>query len=91
MEPERVRKWIYVFADLVVILVGAFMLLYGTTRVADAGKLTLLIGGGLTALGIPVAHRFDIRRRNGNGNGTHVTTTPEPVELSKDDRWSHLP
>lgn len=90
MEPERVRKWIYVFADLVVILVGAFMLLYGTTKVAEPGKLTLLIGGGLTALGIPVAHRFDIRRRNGNGNGK-PSVAPAPETVSKEDRWSHLP
>lgn len=97
MEPETLRKWIPVIRDSLIVLIAAFMLLYGTTYVKEPGRLTLIIGGGLTLLGVPAGLRVrDWVQRNGNGkNGGAKKPDLAPGNsgdgLTKEDRWSHMP
>jgi hypothetical protein len=62
MTPEAVRAWQYIFRDLVITLLAAFILTYETVFVRSPSPY--LIGAGLTLLGIPPALRLDeVRRR----------------------------
>lgn len=65
MNPENLDAWRRVFRDFLIVFIGAFMLIYGTTRVSDPAILALVLGGGLTAVGLPPALRLDEWRRAG--------------------------
>lgn len=65
MTQEQLRAWQAIFRDVVITLVAAFMLLYETVFVASPNAV--VIGGGLTLLGIPPFLRLDARRRS-NGD-----------------------
>lgn len=92
MEPETLRKWIPVIRDLLIVAIAAFMLLYGTTYITEPGRLTLVIGGGLTLLGVPAGLRVRDWVRNGNGkNGKPSASENGGAGLNKEDRWSHMP
>lgn len=68
MTPAQIRAWQTIFRDVVITLVASFMLLYETIAVQSPNAL--VIGGGLTLLGIPPFLRLDAHRRSsGNGNG----------------------
>lgn len=80
MQPETLNAWIRIFRDIIIVILGTFMVFYGVTRITEPAVLTIVLGGGLTLLGVPAGIRVDALRRsrkeNGNGNG---------------ERWSHLP
>lgn len=57
---DRIRSWQRVFRDLVIVASGAFMLVYATAF--DPTHNPYVIGGGLLALGVPPALRYDQRR-----------------------------
>jgi len=65
LDPKEVSAWERIIRDAVVVVVGAFMLLYETVFVTTPNAL--IIGAGLLALGLPPALRVDeiIRNRNG--------------------------
>lgn len=60
MDPEAVRAWQRIIRDTVIVLVGAFMLLYETifARPAD----WQIIAAALACFGLPPALRLDLRR-----------------------------
>lgn len=62
-EPDfdTLRAWQRIVRDTVIVICGAFILIYETigTLVPDP----YLIGAGLVALGVPPALRYDERRR----------------------------
>lgn len=97
MEPEALRKWLPVIRDTLIVVIASFMLLYGTTYVKEPGRLTLIIGGGLTLLGVPAGLRVRELARNGNGKNGNGVKGPGLASdnggdgLTKEDRWSHMP
>lgn len=99
MEPEALRKWIRVLADLVVVLAATFMLVFGTTKITEPTRLTIVIGGALGLLGVPSGIRVFQVLKNGNGKNGNGVKTPALApasdnggeDLSKEDRWSHMP
>jgi hypothetical protein len=54
---NRVRDWIKIGRDIVIVGVGAFMLIFETTRVATPNDL--IVGAGLVLLGVPPILRLD--------------------------------
>lgn len=60
---EAIRAWQRILRDLVIVVVGAFMLVYETVGAKEPNPY--VIGAGLVALGVPPALRYDERRRNG--------------------------
>lgn len=64
MKPEAFRSWQRVVRDLVLSLVGTFMLIFETVAVRSPNAYVL--AAGLTALGLPSAIRFDEWRQNGS-------------------------
>lgn len=92
VEPDNLRKWVPLITDTLFVLVAAFMLVYGTVFVTEPGKLTLIYGAGLTLLGVPSGRHLRDWLRNGkNGNGVKIVSDNDRPEVSKEDRWSHLP
>lgn len=66
LTPEEAREWQKIIRDVIIVLVGTFILVHETL---GAGEPNLyLIGAGLAALGLPPALRLDERRRNGGGD-----------------------
>lgn len=60
---ERIQN----FRDLMIVLVGTFMLIYDTVFASTPSPL--IIGGGLTCFGLPIAFRLDVPlRRKDNEN-----------------------
>lgn len=59
---ETARAWVRILRDVFCVAVGAFMLVWETTNVANPNPY--VIGGGLTALGLPAVIRLDLRGRN---------------------------
>ncbi len=80
MQPETLKAWIPLFRDIIIVLLAAFMLVFGTTWVHDPTVLAVVVGGALALLGIPAALRVDAQRRQ----------TQERAD-DETDRWSHLP
>lgn len=62
---EVARSWVRIARDSACVAVGAFMLIYETAFAHDPNAY--IIGGGLTALGLPSAIRLDLRRKDGGG------------------------
>ena len=82
MQPETLAAWLPIIRDLVIVLLGAFLLTFGTLRIHDATVLGIVLGAGLTLLGAPAAFRVDAIRRK---------EISEKEARLDDDRWSHLP
>lgn len=62
MTPETARAWQRVLRDFVLILLGAFCLVFGVIWIKDPARLTIVIGASLALFGLPPALRFDSRR-----------------------------
>lgn len=62
--PEEYRTWIGITRDAVLVLIGAFMLIYETLFAVVPNPY--IIGAGLTALGLPSALRLDLRKNSGD-------------------------
>lgn len=79
LRPEALADWVTVFRDLVMVVLAAFILSYETVLIDNPNPL--LIGAGLSLLGVPAALRVDASRRKQQkaGNGDN------------DERWTHLP
>lgn len=75
MRPEDLNAWVTLFRDLVMVVLAAFILSYETVLISNPNPL--LIGAGLSLLGVPAALRVDASRRKS--------------QREDDDRWSHLP
>lgn len=56
-DAKAVREWVKIFRDLVITFTAAFMLIYETVEIASPNPI--VIGAGLTLLGIPPALRLD--------------------------------
>lgn len=65
--PKVVREWVRIFRDVAIVVVAGFMLVFET--VFAAGPNPIIIGAGLTLLGIPPALRLDEVLRSGRGRG----------------------
>lgn len=61
---DAIRSWQRILRDTILVLVGGFMLVYETAFAGNPNPY--VIGGGLTALGLPSAIRLDVRRRDDN-------------------------
>lgn len=59
MDPDKFRSWQRVFRDFLCVLVGGFMLVYGTIYVHEPAVLAVVLGGGLAACGLPPVLRAD--------------------------------
>lgn len=59
---DSIRAWQGIFRNSIAVLVGAFMLVYDTAFATTPNQW--VIGGGIAAIGFPVAAKFDIRRRD---------------------------
>lgn len=59
---DAIRTWQIIVRDTISVLVGAFMLVFDTAFSADPNPY--VIGGGLTAIGLPLAARLDLRKRD---------------------------
>lgn len=70
MKPEQVEAWRRVFRDFLIVGIGAFMLIYGTIKVKDPTILALVLGGGLTAVGLPPMLRVDEWLKSGRDQET---------------------
>lgn len=62
--PEEAGAWIKVARDAALVAVGVFMLVWQTIWEADPS--VLIVGAGLTCLGLPLWLRLD-EAKNGNG------------------------
>lgn len=60
MDLETLRAWQRIFRDFVIVLIGAFILVYET--VAAKAPNPYLIGAGLTTLGVPPLLRLNIAK-----------------------------
>lgn len=67
MDPKAIREWQKIFRDLVIVLVGVFILIHETLTSGDPN--IYLVGAGLAALGLPPALRLDQERKSKGGNG----------------------
>ena len=74
------NEWVPIIRDLVIVILAAFLMIYGVIRVNDPTVLGIVLGAGLTLLGAPAAIRVDALRRRMNGG-----------KDKDDERWSHLP
>ena len=75
MRPEDLNEWVTLFRDIVMVVLAAFILSYETVLISEPNPL--LIGAGLSLLGVPAALRVDASRRKS--------------QRQDDDKWSHLP
>jgi hypothetical protein len=78
MDPVDWEAWVRVTRDVLIVLVGTFIMVFET--VFAAMPSIELIGAGLALLGAPAALRLDNRwgdKRQSSGED--------------DDKWSHLP
>jgi hypothetical protein len=80
VDPENLSPWIPIVRDIAIVLLAAFMLVFATVWIKDPTPLAVIIGGGLSLLGVPAALRLDALRKKQNGQ-----------EKDDADRWSHLP
>jgi hypothetical protein len=80
LHPEEFRQWQAVFRDVLIVLIGAFMLLFETVRAPEPNPY--VIGAGLIALGVPPALRTDERLRR--------SRPTDDEEEAMSERWSHL-
>lgn len=68
MDPVTFRAWVRNFRDIVITIIAAFILIY--EAVFRATPNTLLVGAGMTLLGLPVAFRLDqLFRYEEDGSG----------------------
>ena len=65
MIEKSANAWLRIVRDAALVAVGGFMLVYAT--VYEHSPNPYVIAGGLTALGLPSAIRFDIGVRRNNG------------------------
>lgn len=65
LTPDDYSAWIGIVRDALTVVVGTFMLVFETAIVASPNPY--VIGGGLTALGLPVAIRLDGSRKKNVG------------------------
>jgi len=80
MEPEELTEWVPIVRDVVIVLLAAFLLIYGVIAIQEPTVLGIVLGAALTLLGAPAAIRVDALRRK--------TARREDEE---NERWSHLP
>ncbi len=66
MDPDAVAAWQAILRDLLIVLLGIFMLVYETVFVVPNAYI---VGAGLTLLGVPPALRLDRRRRDKKRDG----------------------
>lgn len=80
-----IRAWQKVFRDILITLLGAFMLISQAVLVDQPNAL--IVGAALVLLGLPATFRLDdiVKRADNNGNGD------ENGNGGHEDRWSHLP
>lgn len=69
MDQEKLSQWGTIFRDTVIVLLGAFAIIFGVTKITDPTRLGLVLGLGATLLGVPATIRMDAARRRTNGNG----------------------
>lgn len=75
MQPENLNAWVSIFRDVMLVLVGTFLMVFAVVQIREPTVLGIVMGAGATALGVPpwLRVRESARRE-------------EEVE-----RWSHLP
>lgn len=64
MDLETLRAWQRIFRDFVIVVIGAFILIYET--VLAKAPNPYLIGAGLAALGLPPVLRLDRAKEEEN-------------------------
>ncbi len=77
--PEGLALWVPLIRDIVIIGLAIFAVVFGILSIHDTTLLTVVLGFGLTMLGVPAALRLDAARRKQNG------------AAEDEERWSHLP
>jgi hypothetical protein len=77
VDLERLKEWLSVFQDFLVMAIATFIAVFGTLRIHEPTVLAIVLGFAGTLLGVPAFKRFDTRRRNSSEDG--------------EDKWSHLP
>lgn len=80
MDPSRLKEWISIARDAIIVALGTFLAIYAVATIHEATVLGIVLGFSGTLLGVPAALRLDQVRRKQNGNGNE-----------REDRWSHLP
>lgn len=65
MTPETAQAWQRVLRDAALSVVGTFCLIFGVVWVHEPTRLSIVLGCGLSALGVPPLLRVDERRRQG--------------------------
>lgn len=64
MDLETLRAWQRIFRDFVIVVIGAFILIYETVYAKTPNPY--LIGAGLAALGLPPALRLNGDKKEGS-------------------------
>ena len=77
VQPEKLTPWIPIVRDFAIVLLATFAIVFSIIWITDPTRLGLVLGSGLSLLGVPAALRVDAKRRKNEGED--------------DDRWSHLP
>ena len=67
MNPEKIDSWRRIIRDFGIVLVGIFMLVYGTLTVREPTTLGIILAAGAALLGTPAVLRLDSRNAAGNG------------------------
>ena len=62
-DSEAFFQWQRGLRELTATLCGAFLLVYGGIEIRDPTLLALVLGAGLTALGLPGTWWLDARKR----------------------------
>lgn len=62
MDPDAVRQWQRIFRDTVLVIVGAFLLVYGATSIREPTILGIVLGAGLTCFSAPPILRLRLDR-----------------------------
>ncbi len=74
--PDGLETWVPIIRDIIIIALAVFAVVFGLLTIHDSTLLTVVLGFGLTMLGVPAALRIDAARRKASDD---------------DERWTHLP
>jgi len=72
VKPDSVRSWVMLAKDIVLLLVGIFIILHETIGFDPPSPALLAVAG--TCIGLPIVSRVksSVNGKNGNGNGKGV-------------------
>jgi hypothetical protein len=53
VQPENLNAWVSIFRDVMLVLVGTFLMVFAVVTIREPTVLGIVLGAGATVLGVP--------------------------------------